>query len=334
MGKSMVDPGKFLEDINRFLVPKDEIKKQVTKGYIERIFREHPDINQTSVVDHLNKVMMTGANPFNNEIYFTSYFSRKLGHRVGASVFSYRWMEKIANATGEYEGMDTKVGKGTYFCPVTKEEKEDLMAEVLVYRKNRRPMKHVAWYGECVKKNNMIWNDIPHQMLLKTAKAGGLRSQFPEILTGVVVDSEMSGSDVVEVAEANYEKREEEKELIEKEKALAEKVNDLKEGRDRGAMKKLAVGEINRLTMGMEIDEKHEWLISNLKIDSISRLDDLSYDKMETLYNALKVMTKDPLVGDLPDRPSKHKRVEDVTFTLPEVDLEQPSQVTMGFMDD
>lgn len=290
---------KEIEEIKSYLA-KDDVKRIVQDEYINMILRLHPDVKKSSVIEHLNLVALSGANPHKKQVYFTSYFSKKLGYAVGTTVFSYRFFEDVANQTGEFLGCDCNVMVDEYFNPLIGEFNKTLKAVAIAKRQNRDDVTFTAWYPEFVQKNykgevNNMWSEKPHTMLRKCAIAGALRSQFPETLGSFLIEDEITQSDYDRIehsqsidAEYEHVKEKEKKHNENLERALTSKT---KEPLIEEVNKK-----INLITSGMDIEQKIKWITLNLKIDSTARLKDFKVDDLKSMLNELIKLEKEPII--------------------------------------
>lgn len=288
-----------MAEIKSFLST-DNIKRKLADNYINMILKLHPKVPPSQIIEHLNMVQMSGANPYKKQVYFVSYSSKKLGHDVGATVFSYRFFEDQANKTNEFEGCTCVIEVGDYFDPIAGESKKTLKAMAVANRKGRKSVEFVAWYPEFVQTGwggepNAIWKSKPHTMLRKCAIAGALRSQFPETLGSFIIEDEY-GSEHQEIAENQASVETD----IEKAKQIEHTESETQERIDNSTTKDPVIERIedlfNKITSGFTIDKKARWMNENLLIDNMKRLKSKDLAGLKNTAKRLEGIVSKPIV--------------------------------------
>ena len=177
------------------------LRTKVEATYLETLIQNHKGVGLSDVLNHVTKVAMTGANPFLNEVYFSSYFDKRKGKRVGATIFSYRFLMRRAAETGEYGGVTVVCEKGMYLSPspdgLTFTEIETLKAVATVQRSRKVDSVYTAWFPEFAATKidgtlNTFWRTKPQIMLSKCAIASAIRNAFPETMGAFYIQEEMS----------------------------------------------------------------------------------------------------------------------------------------------
>nr|BDT27315.1 hypothetical protein BHI3_07810 [Bacteriovorax sp. HI3] len=180
----------------RFLLTQG-VKRTFEENYIRGLFESNKDIDQSFVVDFLHQAQLSGANPAQKQIYLVKYWNKGIGKKVGVVVFSYHFFLNQANQTGEVEGLEVETKLEKVYDPITREEREELVATAIVKRKGRGATTHKARWSEFYNPNSDQWKLRPYGMLEKCAIANVLRWAFPEALSGMFIEDEIS--------EQNYE---------------------------------------------------------------------------------------------------------------------------------
>jgi len=174
------------------------------------------------------------------------------------------------------------------FNPIRGEFEKQLVATATVYRKNRQPVTFKARWKECYNSKNTIWTSRPYQMLEKTALANALRWAFPESMSGMFIQEEISEDDGGEALKIVQHEQDIEvtSKKIETEKKIIEDHVD-KTGKDELIMAlKVLSGD---LTSGMEsLDEKGKWMKTNLSVTSFDQLKQFSKKSLKRAIENLK----------------------------------------------
>jgi len=290
-----------LVEIKKFLAT-DDLVCSVQDSYIEMTLKLHPQCKPSAIIEHINAIQLSGANPFKKQVYFTSYFSKKLGYSIGTTVFAYRFFEDQANKTNEFEGCDCLVEVGEYFEPEKGEVAKTLKATATAKRKGRSDVTFVAWYPEFVQKGfngkpQSVWADKPHTMLRKCAIAGALRSQFPETVGTFLIEEEVNkefDADAEKIAELQNDVETTAK-TVEKEEKMLE---DMKERPTKEKLLVAITALCSEITTNMTKDNKVKWMSENLKVDNFGRLKTFKVAELKNIAEKLEKLKSQPIVLD------------------------------------
>lgn len=154
---------------------------------------------QASVEDlafFFHQAQRTGLDPFARQIYM---INRGGKYGIQTSIDGFRI---IAQRSGEYAGQ-----VGPFWCgddgqwvDVWLKTTPPVAAKVGVYRSNfDEPLYSVAKWDSYSQPNNPIWKKMPDLMLAKCAESLALRKAFPNDMSGIYTDEEMSQAEVIEV---------------------------------------------------------------------------------------------------------------------------------------
>lgn len=141
-----------------------------------------------------HQAQRTGLDPFARQIYMI-----ERGGRFGIQT-SIDGFRIIAQRSGNYAGQD-----GPYWCgedgqwvDVWLKPTPPLAAKVGVFHQDfQEPLYAVAKW-ESYAQSSPIWKKMPELMLAKCAESLALRKAFPNDLSGIYTDEEMSQTEVVE----------------------------------------------------------------------------------------------------------------------------------------
>lgn len=236
----------------------ENVKRSFEENYLEILQRKHVEIPQRYIINFLHKAQLTGANPVLDQIYLIRRWSKAENSHVGVVVFSYHFMLAQANSTGEFERVEVDTKVEEKFNPISGEMFKELVSTATVFRKGKGATPYKAYWSEQSDTRNAQWRDMPYNMLGKCAIAGALRWAFPEALSGVFSEEEITEDEtfqekdnVIDIDEIN--KRFSEEEILE-----VEEIRDLKK---TGLSAKLPPDPIEHKgitikTEKKEIDEK------------------------------------------------------------------------------
>jgi len=141
-----------------------------------------------------HQAQRTGLDPFARQIYMINRGGR---WGIQTSIDGFRI---IAQRSGQYAGQTAP-----YWCgpdgtweDVWLSNTAPVAAKIGVYRTNfAEPTWAVARWESYAVLNNPIWKKMPDVMLAKCAESLALRKAFPNDLSGIYTDEEMSQVDVV-----------------------------------------------------------------------------------------------------------------------------------------
>ncbi len=180
-----------------YQISSNDAKRTFDENYLRILFNQNADIDISYVIDFLHQAQLSGANPAQKQIYLTKYYNKTQGRKVGVVVFSYHFFLSQANLTGEMRGLKVETVVEEIYNPITKQTEKELVSTATVTREGRGSTVFKARWSEFYNKNSPQWQEKPYIMLEKTAIANVLRWAFPESLSGMFIDEEMS--------EDNYE---------------------------------------------------------------------------------------------------------------------------------
>lgn len=293
-----------------------DVKRSFEENYLKMLFEKHKELPKSDIIEFIHKAQQTGANPSLNQIFLIER-NTKVGFewkKVGTVVFSYNFIQAVANQTGEYEGYTIKTGLVEKFDINTFESKK-MLAAFCEVKRNGHVFPYTAYFDEYVQvkdgKATGTWASKPYMMIEKCALSGALRRAFPEALSGMYCEEEMEAigedlekkakNDAVETtATVNAEKSE---------RILTEaKTEDF----DESAKKLLAIKELmGKLTDGEPIQKKAKALKD---LCGVSKFDDLATNKTTPELVALVTKLEETL-AEKTIRETK-KSVRDFSFPL------------------
>lgn len=281
--------------LQEYILKGDDVKRSFDANYLDILQKMYPDLHLRYLVDFIHKAQLSGADPRKNQIHLSTYYSNKLGHKVGVPVFSYHFFLNQANMTKEFEGITVSTTLEDVFDPISAETKKQLVSTAAIFRKGRKPVEFKARWNECFNPKNSIWKERPYQMLEKTAIANGLRWQYPETLSGMFIEEEIR-EDHYEEAEKILEIDTKHEKAIEAVKEDANILDNAKNIKDIAhcieAIKLLA----KKITKGMKSDRKVEWMKTELEVDKFDELGKKSIEELREIIKKLETALENPIV--------------------------------------
>jgi phage recombination protein Bet len=284
------------------LLSKDnkEVVKHFEDHYVEHFFKHFLALKVPAddIVKFFHKAQITGADPLKDQIYLIPRNTKikKDGREewvtVGTVVFSYHFVESKAVETKEYEGYTIKTGVASYFDPIAGKAKDMLMSECIVTR-NGKTYPFTAWWDEYVQTNSYgvttQWKTKPHLMLEKCAKAGALRSAFPEWLSGAYTQEEMGAIEKDDDAiSAEFTRKEE----VEKKEEIQARIDQKIESADNmdkieGLLQSIQT-QMGTLTTGLDLKAKGKAMVEHLGVNKFDDLKKKSLADLELKDKELK----------------------------------------------
>lgn len=141
-----------------------------------------------------HQAQRTGLDPFARQIYMINRGGR---WGIQTSIDGFRI---IAQRSGQYAGQTAPYwcGDDGVWKDVWLSNTPPTAAKIGVYRSNfAEPTWAIARWESYAVSNNPIWKKMPDVMLAKCAESLALRKAFPNDLSGIYTDEEMSQVDVV-----------------------------------------------------------------------------------------------------------------------------------------
>jgi len=132
----------------------------------------------------------TALDPFSRQIHLVPRWDNKLGREIRITQVGIDGFRAVAERTGAYAGSDDAVFEG-------EEGKQPAKATVTVYKMvqgQRCAFTASARWAEYYpgEKQGFMWRSKPHVMLSKCAEALALRKAFPQVLSGIYAEEELT----------------------------------------------------------------------------------------------------------------------------------------------
>jgi phage recombination protein Bet len=312
------------------LLSKDnkDVVKHFEDNYVEHFFKHFLALKVPAddIVKFFHKAQVTGADPLKDQIYLIPRNTKvkKDGREewvtVGTVVFSYHFVESKAVETGEYEGYTIKTGVASYFDPIAGKAKDMLMSECIVTRKGKQ-YPFTAWWDEYVQTNSYgvttQWKTKPHLMLEKCAKAGALRSAFPEWLSGAYTQEEMGAIEKDDDAISAEFSRKEEVEKREEIQARIEQKIESAENMDQieGLLLSLQ-SQMGELTTGLDLKAKGKAMQEHLGVNKFDDMKKKSLAELTLKNDELKKLLEEKKTRELNKTAEKVGKGSKPSFNL------------------
>jgi phage recombination protein Bet len=173
--------------------------KMFEQNYVQSFAQKYLALKvpASDILSFFHKAQITGANPVMEEIYLIPR-QTKINEQfvtVGTIVFSYHYVEQMAQKSKQYQGFKIVTSVKDKLDVLSGEMKK-VLSSVCIVNRSGFEYSFEAWFDEYAQYGKYglqgSWKTKPYLMLEKCAKAGALRSAFPEWLTGVYSQEEMS----------------------------------------------------------------------------------------------------------------------------------------------
>lgn len=305
-----------LTNYSQVLLTKD-VKRSFEENYLKMLFEKHRELPKSDIIEFLHKAQMTGANPSLNQIFLIER-NTKVGYdwkKVGTVVFSYNFIQSVANQTGEYDGYTMQTVVMDKFDITTMETKKMLASHCVVKRRGKE-FPYTAWWDEYVQtkdgKPTGTWAAKPYMMLEKCALSGALRRAFPEALSGMYCEEEME-------AAANEFDKQAETNLIEAEAtAKVEKTAKIIENAVAYEDKEPTLSSLTHLlgsmSEGKSVAEKSKILFDLCGVTKFSDLKSKSVEELKVLNEKISRIIEENKNREL--QAEKKKSKSQPTFVL------------------
>lgn len=230
---------------------------QLTTTTQQPMTQEKMDLLNSTICKDLTKAEMEffsqvcsskQLDPFSNQIY-----AIKRGGRLTFQV-AIDGLRAMAERTGEYDGQEDPVwfdseGKQHYIW--LDQNNPPVACRVGIFRKGMtRPIRAIVTLKEFSSSVNPLWKNMPSHLLAKCAEAGALRKAFPQVCGGMYEKDEM--------LKEHEESKDQENNVV----AAKFNVVDTTEEKKPTALA-LFVKEFERVTEGMDQDQKKDFLMEN-----------------------------------------------------------------------
>lgn len=303
----------------------NEVKRSFEENYLKMLFEKHKDLPKSDIVEFIHKAQQTGANPSLNQIFLIER-NTKVGFewkKVGTVVFSYNFIQAVANQTGDYEGYTIKTEMVNKF-DIQNFKEIRMLASTCVVKRKGREFPYTAYFDEYVqtKENKTTgkqeasgtWASKPYMMIEKCALSGALRRAFPEALSGMYCEEEMESisNELDKQVNSSAIEVESVKKIESTEKIIEQAKTENYEEKD----KKLAALSIllGDLSKGKTIKEKSSILFDLCGVTKYTELKIKSTEEITTLFNKVSEILDETNAREL--QKEKNKSKEKHSFVL------------------
>jgi len=297
-------------NVNDLVLSGDDVRKKFDANYITMLYQKHcidEGLPLKYLINFVHTSQLSGADPRLNQIYLIPRNTRgKNGawEKVGTIVYSYQFFLGIVQSHRDYEGMETyleirektspqfqeknnEYGKKEYvLLPELKTIKE-LCSVTNIYRKSKK-YTYEAWISDYCDPSSPKWRNNFSYMLRKCSEAGAARHAFSDIVQGFYVEEEIGAfesektNDAIEATATVIN----EKETLEKAKKRETSQIESREKIENISEFEKIIEEIKKfssvLCAGKTVQEKGEWMLDRLGINSFK---DLSKGSLEFITN-------------------------------------------------
>jgi phage recombination protein Bet len=282
----------------------DHVKRSFEENYLKMLFEKHKELPKGDIIEFIHKAQQTGANPSLNQIFLIER-NTKVGYewkKVGTVVFSYNFIQAIANQTGEYEGYTIRTELQDKF-DVTDFTAKKMLCSICVVKRRGKEFPYTAWWDEYVqtrkddKTGNQVpsgtWAAKPYMMIEKCALSGALRRAFPEALSGMYCEEEMEAAngEMEKIAQTSVIEAKATS-VVEKREEIVERVKteNYEEKESILSVITLALGEASA---GMTIAEKSKLLFDMCGVRQFGDLKNKTTDELKFLTEKIQSTTKE-----------------------------------------
>jgi phage recombination protein Bet len=188
-----------------------DTKIKLDMNYLILLRQQHAEVPASQFLNYLYKCKLYNADPRMQQVFLVSYKAKKKKNVNGQwldvwettanVVFAYQFFMERAESTGQRSGHEVDTVEGEYFNPFTRERFPDLLCKAKVFRKDRMPIVYTARMREFVSLTKEgqprgQWLEKPYLMLEKCALANAYRWAFPEWMTGMYTQEEISSDPI------------------------------------------------------------------------------------------------------------------------------------------
>lgn len=281
-----------LTNFSQVLLTSD-VKRSFEENYLKMLFEKHRELPKSDIVEFIHKAQQTGANPSLNQIFLIER-NTKVGFewkKVGTVVFSYNFIQAIANQTGDYEGYTMKTELVDKFDIHSFEAKKMLAATCVVKRKGRE-FPYTAYFDEYVQtKDNKAtgtWASKPYMMIEKCALSGALRRAFPEALSGMYCEEEMEAvNNEIESQSKTNAIETQVAETIEKKEQIIEKAKSENYEEKESTISALTI-LLGRISEGKSVSEKSKLLFDLCGVTKFSDIKNKTNSELKALIEKIE----------------------------------------------
>lgn len=185
-----------VSDLNDMVDQISNKKVDLNANFFYQLAASNPQLDKQDFIGFLQQCLLNGADPRRKQVYLIPRTSK--GETKGTTVFAYQFFIAKAQATGLLDGFDVETIKEDYTHPQTGKTMKSLTSIAKVYRKDQsHPVIYKARFWEFAGKKydgslTMIWKEKPYLMIEKCAIANAMRLAFPDDLSGMYTQEEMS----------------------------------------------------------------------------------------------------------------------------------------------